>query len=240
MKIRTDFVTNSSSSSYCVSLSVVANGEKTIKLDLWPEEFDSSNSFNISLKRDLKKVINSILGCKSVNELKDILVNGIQLDYYIDRLEWFMEECGINSARTRLNKKPQSYSKDVLKIMRKYIDADDDAYEDYIDILDAESVDNAELVIKDFESAMDGVASLADLHRIVIDEYYNAWGEGVWDGPVDFWNKLNVMGKAHYSGDEWYDSPEDFADSLDGIFHGHIITKIDYDNWDNCKIKLNN
>lgn len=232
MKIRTDFVTNSSSSSYCVSLSVVANGEKTIKLDLWPEEFDSSNSFDISLKRDLKKVINSILECKSVNELKDILVNGIQLDYYIDRLEWFMEECGINSARTELNKKTQSYSKDVLKIMRKYIDADDDAYEDYIDILDAESVDNAELVIKDFESDMDGVASLADLHRIVIDEYYNAWGEGVWDGPVDFWNKLNVLGKAHYSGDEWYDSPEDFADSLDGIFHGHIITKIDYDKSD--------
>ena len=47
MKFRTDFVTNSSSSSYCVSLGISSTSVKDLKLNFWPSWEDGSNPIRI-------------------------------------------------------------------------------------------------------------------------------------------------------------------------------------------------
>lgn len=79
MKIRTDFVTNSSSSSYCVSLIVKTSANKRLKLDFCSNCFDSDEVM-VPLKEDTDSVVSGIKACESVEELRDLLLNALDLN----------------------------------------------------------------------------------------------------------------------------------------------------------------
>ena len=83
MKIRTDFVTNSSSSSYCVSLGIQHKGADIV-LDPWPEEADGSFDVFIPLKCSPDDFISEIIKCRSVEELRDRLMNALNLSFLFD------------------------------------------------------------------------------------------------------------------------------------------------------------
>ncbi len=80
MKIRTDFVTNSSSSNYCVSFCVEMNNGKVIDLDPWPEDADVSEDIYCPIHTDVGELAEGIKGCSSVEALKQLLVSTVDQD----------------------------------------------------------------------------------------------------------------------------------------------------------------
>ena len=73
MKYRADFVTNSSSNSYIVNLSVKPREADTIKLDLYPDFWDADNA-EFSLRTDVENVTERIKRSKIVSELVEVIV----------------------------------------------------------------------------------------------------------------------------------------------------------------------
>ena len=176
MKIRSDFVTNSSSSSYCVSLSVKCKDGKEMGLDYWPEDEDGSGTIYVSLKEEkVDAVMEEIKGCSSVAELTDFLLNALDLHDLFSEIE----------DETEME---QDLSNDeYLTVISQALEADEDGYFDmYPDILEGVKKQN-----EDFQKAMAQVRTLDELESVTVHEYFTGWGEFARDGMDDFLNAMN-------------------------------------------------
>lgn len=73
MKFRTDFVTNSSSNSYIVNLSVKPRETDKIELNLYPDGWDDDNAL-FRLRSGVKNVAERVKDSKTVSELAEVMV----------------------------------------------------------------------------------------------------------------------------------------------------------------------
>jgi hypothetical protein len=175
MKIRTDFVTNSSSSSYCVSLSVETAADKKIELDFLPDGEDGSSCFTIPLREDADQLIASIRACASVEELRDLLLNALSLEDLFDEMEDAIEDEFDEEYDDMDNAK-------FLSRISKLIKNDEDGdFEDYVDTLD-----EVKKKIAKFKRAINKIESLEGIRCVNIRENFNGWGEFARDGVEDF------------------------------------------------------
>lgn len=175
MKIRTDFVTNSSSSSYCVSFIVKTAADKKLELNFYPEDEDGSNDVTVSLNEDVDSVVDSIKACGSVEELRDLLLNALDLYDLFNRMSTvILDEYGTIMDNTQLLEA-------ISKIIKNDEDGDFENYED--------TLNDAQQTISKFKGTMDKIEDLSDIKSVGICEYFSGWGEFARDGVAEFLDK---------------------------------------------------
>ena len=175
MKIRTDFVTNSSSSSYCVSLIVKTAANKKLELDFWPEDEDESGQVMVPLKEDADSVVNGIKACESVEELRDLLLNALDLNGLFGEIEDVILDEYEDEADDMDNTQ-------FLEAVSKIVKNDEDGeFEDYEDVLS-----DVKKTVSKFKRAMDKIEDLSGIKSVSVYEYFTGWGEFARDGVNDF------------------------------------------------------
>ena len=95
MKFRTDFVTNSSSSSYCVSFWVRLTDNKT----LWFQPEDEESYVHVPLNISVGELVRRIKDCKKIEELRQLLLHEwdlSELSEYDDEDEYDDENSSSN------------------------------------------------------------------------------------------------------------------------------------------------
>ena len=169
MKIRSDFVTNSSSSSYCVSLSVKSKSGQNMELDYWPTDEDGSGCVHVPLKeKTVDTVMEEIKGCQSVAELKDLLLNALDLHCLFDEVEEGMDV-------------DEDVSNDTYLTMIAQAVEENEDFEIYVDAVAEVQEQNAA-----FCQAMEQLNTLEELESVTIREYFTGWGEFARDSVDDF------------------------------------------------------
>ena len=165
MKFRTDFVTNSSSSSYCVSIGVDPVGKKSISLDLWPDGEDLECDTCVILRTNLEATLDQIKACTSVDELKILLVDA--LDFSDRLIGWEVDVTGSN----------EEFLQTIAEI------SDDNYSEDDWQYRYAKQVANS---LNEFRQSLGEIADLSEIKSVTIKEYFTGCGEFAKDGVDSF------------------------------------------------------
>ena len=120
MKFRMDFVTNSSSNSYIVRLSVKPQKDDIIKFDLYPNGWDESN-VKFRLRSGVRNVADRIKKCRTVGELTEVLVeenSGGDINSLIENYEedaWDEDEEDRVDLREEVQEKIRKFRNEMSK-----------------------------------------------------------------------------------------------------------------------------
>ena len=156
MKIRTDFVTNSSSSSFCVEITVSTDDNKSYSLRVDPHEIRSGSDSLIHLN---KNNINKLCDVKDIPSLCNELIELIDMDDdyegILDSNSEEAEEAGID-LKTLWNTKNNM---EAFKLLRKL--GFDGLYDD----------------TQKFIKKIKGISDISKIKEIILTEENYAWGE---------------------------------------------------------------
>lgn len=130
----------------------------------------------VPLKEDVDSVVNGIKACESVEELRDLLLNALDLNGLFGEIEdVILDE---NEADNMDNMQFLAAASKIIK------NDEDGGFEDYEDVLS-----DVEKTTSKFKRAMDKIEDLSSIKSVSIYEYFTGWGEFARDGVADFLNK---------------------------------------------------
>ena len=237
MKFRTDFVTNSSSSSYCVSLVVNLMERGSLYLNLLPKRANlSDGSFSIPFKgkcddEGIDDVIERIRECENVGKLTNVL-----LTEYINQesLLTYSPELMDDDIMQDLDETSETYLDDLIMRLEEIKNSEEKAdthyYDDAMDLLES---------LQMFKERMSSLPSLDQVRNVIIREDFEGWGEGgpealefffshidpEWDMDSD---QLQDMLKEKLTENEISDIVEWVDGDRDVAPNGSIITTISF------------
>lgn len=147
MKIRTDFVTNSSSSSFCVAITVNGKDGSSHKLLLDPADEYVGGGGEASLHADEKK----IFGAENLEALLTYLTDSVvfeDADCAFDEFDVNLRDCSVKALRKALERCEEPYFRRVM--------ADIAAFRSEV---------------------LEAIADLGQVSSVRIQNIHNAWGE---------------------------------------------------------------
>ena len=142
---------------------------------MWTEDEDGSGEVMVPLKEDADSVVNGIKACESVEELRDLLLNALDLNGLFGEIEDVILDEYEDEADDMDN---TQFLAAVSKIIKNDEDGD---FEDYEDILS-----DVKKTTSKFKRAMDKIEDLSGIKSVSVCEYFTGWGEFARDGVDDF------------------------------------------------------
>ena len=173
MKIRTDFVTNSSSSSYCVSISVNTAENEEIKLDFKPDKDENTDFY---LKTNMQVFLSQLRECTTVPQLRDYLLNAVRLE---DLFRDVNDSLDVDTSKLD--------NRQYLELVAKTI-AETENGENWF-AADHKSLKIITQKITDFCNSLDELTALDVIQSVSICEDFSGWGEFACDVFEHFLSK---------------------------------------------------